>query len=32
MSTEFVIFAPLLAIVALMLVGFGFAHYLDNRP
>jgi hypothetical protein len=32
MSTEFVIFAPLLAIVVLMLVGFGFAHYLDNRP
>jgi hypothetical protein len=32
MSTEFVIFAPLLAIVALMLVGFGIVHYLDNRP
>jgi hypothetical protein len=32
MSTEFVIFAPLLAIVALMLVGFGIVQYLDNRP
>jgi hypothetical protein len=32
MSTEFVIFAPLLAIVAGMLVGFGIVHYLDNRP
>lgn len=32
MSTEFVIFAPLLAIVALMLVAFGIVQYLDNRP
>jgi hypothetical protein len=32
MSTEFLVFAPLLAIVALMLVGFGVAHYLENRP
>jgi Flp pilus assembly protein TadG len=32
MSTEFVIFAPFLAIVALMLVAFGIVQYLDNRP
>ena len=32
MSTEFLVFAPLLAIVALMLVGFGVDHYLENRP
>jgi hypothetical protein len=31
MSAEFVIFAPLLAMVALMLVGFGIVQYLDNR-
>ena len=32
MSTEFVIFAPFLALVALMLVAFGIVQYLDNRP
>jgi hypothetical protein len=32
MSAEFIIFAPFLSIVALMLVAFGYAHYLDNRP
>lgn len=32
MSTEFVIFAPFLALVALLLVAFGIVHYLDNRP
>ena len=32
MSAEFVIFAPLLAIVALMFVAFGVAHYFDQRP
>jgi hypothetical protein len=31
MSAEFVIFAPLLAMVALMLVGFGIQFYFDNR-
>lgn len=31
MSAEFVIFAPLLGIVAVMLVGFGVAHFFDNR-
>lgn len=32
MSAEFIIFAPFLSIVALMLVAFGYVHYLDNRP
>lgn len=32
MSAEFVVFAPLLAIVALMLVVFGVVHFLDQRP
>lgn len=32
MSAEFVIFAPFLALVALLFVAFGIVHYLDNRP
>jgi len=33
MSTSdcLVVFGPLLALVAVMLVGFGVAHYLQNR-
>ena len=30
MSAEFVIFAPLLGIVAVMLVGLGVAHFFDK--
>lgn len=28
----FIVFSPLLALVAVMLVGFGYAHFLDQRP
>ena len=31
MSAEFVIFAPLLAIVAVMLVAFGIQSFFDTR-
>jgi hypothetical protein len=31
-TDSFIVFSPLLALVAVMLVAFGYVHYLDNRP
>lgn len=28
----FIVFSPLLALVTFMLIGFGYVHFVDNRP